>query len=217
MSNDEHEEEIEIEVEIPAEQPAPAVEENPEGSEPVEDELPVEGEILEPIDYEEELEIVQGKLKKAERKIVKLKKEPKDASEEDLQEMEQRLEKRQDEKLDEIKKEALGGNRDNAIEAVSSGPSETKLIEFHLDNSIRPSGNIREDVKRAKILANEKKIISQVDELKQILISKETAGGPNFSGQKHKTTKKIIATPEDVRIANQMFGGDIARYLKHKQ
>lgn len=30
-------------------------------------------------------------------------------------------------------------------------------------------------------------------------------------------TKKVIATKEDVRIANKMFGGDVAKYLKFKQ
>lgn len=30
-------------------------------------------------------------------------------------------------------------------------------------------------------------------------------------------TRKIVATKEDVRIAQKYFGGDIAKYLKHKQ
>lgn len=217
MSDYEHNEEIEIEVEVPTDQSAPTGEPNTEDLELEDDESKKSGsQGNQEIDYAKELEIAQGKLSKAEDKIVKLKKDKKQPNDEDLTELEERLARRQDEKLAEIRAEALGNSRRAAVSAVASSEAEAKLIEHHLDNSIKPTGNIVEDVKRAKILANEKKIVNTVTELQQTLVSKHTAGGPSFSGQKPIVKKKIKATPEDIRIANQMFGGDVARYLKYK-
>ena len=216
MSDDKHKEEIEVEVEETIEQPAPAVEENPEGSELEEDELKKpEPEDNPEVDYEKELVKVQATLNRAEKKIVKLKKDG-EGEPVDVESMEERLQKRQDEGLAEIRKEALGANLDNAVEAISSGPAESKLIKHHLEHSVRSSGDLKTDVMRAKILANEKKVINQVDVLKQALISKNTAGAPSFGGQKQKIIKKVQATPEDIRIANSTFGGDVERYLKFK-
>jgi hypothetical protein len=67
---------------------------------------------------------------------------------------------------------------DDEISRISKSDSEKKLIKFHLENSVKLNGsskeNIRDAVNTAKLKANEKKILSQMEEMKEALRAQAT-------------------------------------------
>lgn len=110
----------------------------------------------------------------------------------------------------------------NEVEnSMSDNPDERELIRHYYDNSLIKTGSSKEniigDFQKAKVLANQSKYLKENGELKAALLAKgsKTSGGMG-SSEKAPVEDKTQPTDEDIRIANATFGGDIERYMKHK-
>jgi len=131
------------------------------------------------IDYEAELVKERERRVKAEEKIVEMKRGSKKPQEDD--EDEDDLINR---KIDERVNLALKENSTDAVEGelqdITDNDKERELIKFHYENSIRQSGYtkaaIRQDLERAKLLANESKLRKENSELKEALKAKAAVG-----------------------------------------
>lgn len=66
------------------------------------------------------------------------------------------------------------------LSSLSGDPDERKLIEFHYRNTIRQSGasrpQIREDLRRARLIANESALMAENEELREALRARNSAG-----------------------------------------
>jgi len=133
------------------------------------------------IDYKAELDRMRIAKEKAEAKIVKLKSKSTEIDEEAIYE---RVAQR-------VQLETQLSALDNEVERVSTSDSEAELIRYHLENSIKSSGNIREDIRMAKLLANEKQILRNNKELGMALKSSHTTSSADYSGQKKAISKEV--------------------------
>jgi len=143
------------------------------------------------IDYKAELEAEQKRREKAEEKIVKLKRQKKSTDDDD--EFEDEYEAPN---IKNVVQEAISEelNRfqllqsqklyDDAVSKVSNNLDEAELIKYHLENSVKLSGDVNIDVRRAKVLANESKLLKQIDELKVANQSRESVGSGESSSHK---------------------------------
>lgn len=59
------------------------------------------------------------------------------------------------------------------VRRIARNPKEAELILYHYDHSLVPTGSIATDVSRAHILANEKRLKAENEELEEALKSKE--------------------------------------------
>lgn len=66
-----------------------------------------------------------------------------------------------EEKIRSIQETFFGDRKQQALEQASSDPSEREVMKWHLENSIVPSGDINADIRKAKLLANEKIIYNE--------------------------------------------------------
>jgi hypothetical protein len=76
------------------------------------------------------------------------------------------------------------------IRSVSKSESEATLIQYHLENTIRLSGNMEEDVKRAYLIANHGKILQNIELFKAQAgkkTSKVSEPGQKTAGGKQPT------------------------------
>ena len=178
------------------------------------------------IDYKAELERVQKQLSQAEHNIVELKKAKKEVNTEEVvdeaintegvitaEELTKQIESKYRAELTEtenrIKREMSLATIEEELSNVSSNPDEQALIKFHYENSIKQSGftrsAIQQDLKRARLLANEKKLAIENEELKEALKAKASVGNasqgsnqdrlvadetPNFSPQEMASLKR---------------------------
>ena len=156
------------------------------------------------IDYKAELGILQGKVAKAEeiighknRAIETLKKKSKDP-EFDSEDFESRMDQMLESKLAKFKMASQVSLINNEVTRVATNSDEAELIRFHLEKSIQPSGDPQLDVRRAKALANEKKLKLTNKELGESLKSKNAASGANFSGQRKQSKPKPEVSPKDL-------------------
>jgi hypothetical protein len=148
-------------------------------------------------EYSDEL---AEKLARAEKKIVKLKQAGKGVDPEELAE---KVWERIDSRLAERELKTQKSAYDNAVKSVSTSESEEKLIRFHLENSIKPTGNIEEDIESAKLLANRKKILKTNEELARSLRVRSTIQtAPSFSGSKTATEDKPELSAAEKKLLN---------------
>lgn len=63
--------------------------------------------------------------------------------------------------IEQLKTIVSGGQVDTVLAGITSDAKERELIKHHYDNSIKHSGNIVEDLKRARLLANERIIYNE--------------------------------------------------------
>lgn len=138
------------------------------------------------VDYAAKLEEERQRREKAEAKLVELKREKKEAKTdgEDTSSIDARIESVKaelqqdfDKKVRELALQSESRRYDDAISSLASNSDEAALMKHILENDIVPTGDIERDVRRAKMLANEDKIASESAELKQALVSRNTAGG----------------------------------------
>lgn len=133
-------------------------------------------------DYEEELNQLQAKIAKKDeiishknRAIESLKKKKGDIN---ISDEIAEIRKKAQEEIDEIKQTMMGDVIDSQIKNMSSSDSEAKLIKFHFENSVKLKGYDRESIndaiKTAKLKANEKKIMSNIEEMKIALSANAT-------------------------------------------
>lgn len=62
------------------------------------------------------------------------------------------------------------------IKRIASTPKEAELILYHYEHSLVPTGDIITDVQRAHLLANERRLKTENEELQAALQSKENRG-----------------------------------------
>lgn len=93
-----------------------------------------------------------------------------------------------DEKLNSFQSGFVSQQAQGMIRSVSKSDSEAALIQYHLENTIRLSGNMEEDVKRAYLMANHGKILQNVELFKQNLGKKTQK--PSDPGQKSARGKQ---------------------------
>lgn len=134
-------------------------------------------------EYEQELVKLQEKLDKQDeiishknRAITTLKKKSK--GDDNVFGEISELKKKAQKEIEEIKQTMLSETIDSQINNLASSPSEAKLIKFHLENSVKLKGydkeSIRDAISTAKLKANEKKIMSNMEEMKVALQANAT-------------------------------------------
>ena len=163
------------------------------------------------VDYEAELDRLTKQLEKAERTIVDTKRELKskkdvpvvtpepadDGEYVTAEELTRNIEKKVESKVRiemeareaKIRQELASDTIAEEIGLLSDNPDEQKLISFHYEHTIRQSGfsrgQIREDLRRARLIANEKVPLAENQELKEALKAK------------HSVSKASVATNQD--------------------
>lgn len=129
------------------------------------------------IDYEAELIKERERREKAEKKIVEMKREAKQEGEEDEDDL---INRRIDERVNLALKDNSTDTVEGELQDITDNDKERELIKFHYENSIRQSGYtkaaIRQDLERAKLIANEAKIRKENSELKEALKAKASVG-----------------------------------------
>ena len=60
-----------------------------------------------------------------------------------------------DTRLKQLEDQIIGSKIDQVIDSMTQDVHEKELIKFHLNNTIKASGDVMEDIKRARLLANE--------------------------------------------------------------
>lgn len=145
--------------------------------------------------YKEELERYKSRLNKAEHTIVKLKKSKEpvaEADEEDVDEEEvvSKIDKLVQEKVNAALAKTQEKEQDALIARLSESPEHAELIRYHLENTIRPTGDVTEDVENALLHADKKRIFNQLETYKDVLVSKQTADGAQSGGFKKKIAPK---------------------------
>ena len=144
------------------------------------------------VDYEAELarlekerdEAINGK-KKAEDKIVQLKRDGKNKVETegfeedapDESDVNEIVEKKISEEREKLRRELAQDSLEAEFEKISD-PKERQLVQFHYENTIRTTGisrqAIRNDVERARILANAAKVKKTISEVAESAKAKAT-------------------------------------------
>lgn len=139
------------------------------------------------LDYAALYEAELAKRKRAEDKVVKLKKQSKSDVEIEDQDDEEDVSEDRVEKLvlqqvtrmkDQLRSEVIESEVDDLIQDISSDVNEQKLIKHIYENGLQKSGFsralIREDLANAKVLANRDLLIKSNKELSEALRSKAT-------------------------------------------
>lgn len=179
------------------------------------------------VDYEAQLaeerklrEAADEARKKAEDKIVELKRKSKqskvevDGFEEDIPDISEteRLEKILAERDEKLRREFARDSLEAELEKITSNPKERELIKYHYENTIRTTGvdrgSIRRDLERASIIANApktKKVLGEIKEsLKSKNVAKNTSAGTN---QDVDTVEDTKFTPQELALMKR-FGID---------
>lgn len=113
----------------------------------------------------------------------------------------------------------LKAQTDTIIESMSSSPSESKLIRWHLENSINPTGNVRNDVENAKVLANKRKMLQENILAKKSAQSANSKGKGTGVGQKKTVKTETAISPQDqkmIKMANMTWNAKTGRYEGNK-
>lgn len=155
--------------------------------EPTEEiEKPEEGqpESEEEVDYKAKYEEEQRLRKKAESRVQFLKEKKVDGDEKpitkkDLEELEANLTRRH-----------LRAQVESRARELSENEDEAKLILHHYEHSIVPTGDVKKDVARARLLANEAKFEREHEELFRAAESKRNRESGFSSGKPEGTAKE---------------------------
>lgn len=172
------------------------------------------------IDYKAKLEEERRRREKAEAKLVELKQERKTAQTQEevidvdsrIAEIEQRMSEKLEQRVREIQFQSQEQRYESLVASVSSSDDEAELIKHILKNDINPSGDIERDVRRAKLLANEDKVITENSELKRALATRKTVGGISTTGQRLREDKPVWSA-KDIKFAKQA-GLDLSKLKK---
>lgn len=88
------------------------------------------------------------------------------------------------EEMEGVKAYIAASQSDALIGKYARNDSEKQLIQYHLQNTIRTSGNLEEDIKRAQILANPNRSIQTAEEIERAKAAKNSVSKTASSGQK---------------------------------
>lgn len=155
-------------------------------------------------DYKAELDRVEKELSKAQHKIVELKRDGKKSKEEDEDEKEDEgvdIEEIIESKISEVKSTLLADRVNELLDKESTSEDEKKLIKHYLDHKIKSSGNLVEDIKTAKFLANRNVIEKNMKAIKETLKEKDSFKGAGGSGSQGASDKpEIVLSDADRKI-----------------
>lgn len=182
-------------------------------------------------DFSAELEAEKQKRLKAENAAIKYKKKLKEATsdkkpaqeeaEQDLPtpDVEQIAKRTAELVREEAKREMVSDEIDSQLTSITDG-DERELTRFHYENTVKPTGftrqSIAEDISRARLIANEKKIMSNMSELAQALksqagatksglgssVRKPKPAGQELSSADKRFLKQRGQNPDHYRIQN---------------
>lgn len=190
--------ESKLEAEETANQPAPVDEENTEDSTVDENDSKQHAE-AEESEAAVELKRLKKKLELAENKIVKMKK-----TDEDTQQAETDIESIKAELREEIQTELRKDKVEALVTGLSNDDDEAQLVRFHLENSIKPSGDAEEDVRRAKALADAKSTEASKQAMREVLQAERTKKtAPTFSGRKVAEDKQPNYTAAEKKLLSR--------------
>jgi hypothetical protein len=161
---------------------------------------------------------------KAKQKIKEFKGENNEEEEENeeeelLDKLDERMRQREEQREIEFRRDFIN----EAINAISSNSDEAELIKHHYDKTINKSGYtqslILEDIKRAKLLANEKRILRDNAELSESLARKSLiTTAPHFSSEKRQESKKSFSdygfSSDDIQAIQRVNASRVKRGLK---
>ena len=167
------------------------------------------------VDYEAELTLLQDELTKKEeiishknRAIEAMKR--KTRSQEDEEEIDNELpDEKIRQRVDELFYERLAVSqtreRERLIKSRATSDAHEKLIKYHLEHSVKLTGDVEEDVANAAYLADRKRVTRNLKAAQDALISKQTAGGAEFGGRKIQTKPEPVYNSRE-RALLQRFG-----------
>lgn len=151
------------------------------------------------IDYKALLEKERSQRERAEKKIVKLKNRERETVDEDaIAALREEISNLRGEITQTLSRKEL----DDAIKSVTTNQDEAELIKHHLENSIKSSGDIQEDVKRAKALANATKLDSENAALKEAVKTKAD-NAPDYGSRRIQPEKPSNLSPKDQEFLNK--------------
>lgn len=145
------------------------------------------------IDYKAKLEEERQRREKAEEAVVKYKKQAKEKESDDSQPQEESDQPDVSElvrqEVSKARQEMVQDQIDAQLNSIEN-EDERELVKYHYHNTINPSGfstsQIREDVTRARLIANKDKIMQENQELRESLKSKQTVSNTGVgSNRKH--------------------------------
>lgn len=123
--------------------------------------------------YKKELEKVKGErdnykegLLSKKEQIKKMKEENPEVNKEEIESI---VSERVGEETKKFREEFNRERFETELSALTEDPDKLELIRHHYQNSINPTGSIRQDLRRALLLADEKKIFSENEELRKSL------------------------------------------------
>lgn len=94
---------------------------------------------------------------------------------------------------------------DTEIERTTTSPAEAELVKYHLENSVRLTGDVKYDVSNARALANQKRLLNQLEEVKMAAVSRQTKQtSATGAGQVKESETEIKLSPENQRLVNQI-------------
>ncbi len=146
----------------------------------------------ESVDYEALLAEEQEKRRKAEEKIVKMKKGQEPQEQIDVDTLATKVWQQIESKYSQREQELLSLEEDKMVNSVASNEAEAKLIKFQLENGIRRTGDLATDIENARALANKHKFIERNKELSAALKSKLTQGSADLSGERTPQSEKPV-------------------------
>lgn len=173
---------------------------------------PQEGEGDDDDYYKKELEKVkqerdnykEGLLSKKEE-LKKTKEENPELSEEKIQEM---VDSRLKEEFSSFKEDIFKNQINNAIDSLTEDENKKELIRYHYQNSINKSGDINADIRRALLLADEKKIFKEKEELKRSLSSQNSISNTSYGSTAKREEPDMTQVPNftdgEQRLVNRM-------------
>jgi hypothetical protein len=204
MSNDELQE-------LPNAQPAPTEQTDSSTQDENLSQKQAEAEESKDFDYKAALEKERKLREKAEKKVVKLKRQTKAQGEpdedSDVPDLDARLDAMLEKRLSDIERRAQNREYDRVTAQYSTNDDEAELIQYHLENSVRLTGDPEMDVRRAKLIANEAKIAAQNNELAYSASVRGTVNTRrSISGQKKEVKTEPALTEAEKRFIKAMRG-----------
>ena len=141
-------------------------------------------------EYQEELDEISKK--ELNRKGYEMRKGGKPEAEEKsvipIDEVERIVEAKVAERTSGIQNEVRMTRQESIIDRYNLSESARKLVKHHLENTVKPSGDVEDDVRNAVALANRKRIFSSLEEVGRSNESRESVS--NYSGGSMRTNSK---------------------------
>lgn len=117
-----------------------------------------------------------------------------------------------EQKLQELRGELLAEKEQEYINSFSSSQDEANLIKHHLNNTIKRTGNLIEDIKTAQFIANRGKYEQAVKEIPAIQNAQKfgrvvqgqmkQSGGPQYSPEEIALMSKYGVDPTTGKISS---------------